>query len=197
MVRQVVLNLLSNAMRLTQSGVVRLRCAERGGAGGGGGGDADSRRVRVVIEVADTGPGLPPERCAQLTQRYGLSVGGVGLGLHVVGRLLECLGSELHAMSPVSDVTKSASDGPGVSLWFELALDRAPPAAVKTAVDAQAAALPALPAELRVLVADDVTLNRRVLRMALRKVCPQWVVEEAATAVAAAAALVAAEEETE
>ena len=88
-----------------------------------------------MIEVADTGPGLPPERCAQLTQRYGLSVGGAGLGLHVVGRLLGCLGSELRATSPFTGVSKSGSDGPGVALWFELLLDRAPPAAVQTAVE--------------------------------------------------------------
>ena len=174
MVRQVVLNLLANAMRLTQSGIVRLRCGER---------ECADSKVEVVIEVADTGPGLLPERCAQLTQRYGLSVEDVGLGLHVVGRLLDCLGSELRATSPFTPgVAKSPGDGPGVALWFELTLDRAEPEAIKSAVRAQSAALPK---QLRVLVADDMSLNRRVLKMALRKVRSKWAVDEAVTAEAA------------
>jgi len=173
LLRQVVLNLLSNAMRLTRAGFVRLRCKEQRTLADG--------KVEVFIEVADSGPGLPPERLAQLTKRYGLSVGSGDLGLHVTSRMLMCLGSELQAASPYSEPGRSqgAEEGPGVALSFVLCVERAAPKEVQEVVQANATALPA---QLRVLVADDVSLNRRMLRMSFKHICPEWQVVEAATA---------------
>ena len=181
LVRQVVLNLLSNAIRLTESGFVRLRCEVRPANEVG----SEETKVGVLIEVADSGPGLPPERMQQLTQRYGSSVGGTGLGLHTVGRLLSCLGSELDAQSPYAGGKgcggkgKLTGHGPGTALSFVLQLERAAPEVVRQLNASEASKLPD---ELQVLIADDIAMNRKLLKLTLKKIQPGWTVAQASTA---------------
>jgi len=104
---QMILNLLSNAVKFTDSGWVRLK------------GDLlDDRdgRVRVRFDVQDTGPGIAPERQAQLfsafeqgdnttTRRFG----GTGLGLSLTRDLAAAMGGEVGVAS---------TPGAGSTFWF-------------------------------------------------------------------------------
>lgn len=79
--RQILVNLLSNAAKFTESGEVTLRIREVS--------------PDVVIEVADTGPGIPPQRQSDLFAPFGVTTprgGGSGLGLAIAKRLTDLLG---------------------------------------------------------------------------------------------------------
>ena len=94
-VRQVVMNLVSNAVKFTDQGEVVLS-ARSGGSG------------TVEIEVRDTGPGISPEdlpkifdQFRQLDGRTTRKAGGTGLGLSIVKKLVELLGGSLDVRSQV------------------------------------------------------------------------------------------------
>jgi PAS domain S-box-containing protein len=105
--RQVILNLVSNAIKFTASGSVRVLARPAGGA-------------RVRIEVKDTGIGIDPEALdrmfepftqadASTTRRYG----GTGLGLAIARELVELMDGTIGAFS---------EPGRGSTFWFELDL---------------------------------------------------------------------------
>ena len=94
--RQVLLNLLSNAAKFTRQGRVRMSLA-RSGAG---------LAERLVFEVCDTGIGMSPEQISKLftpfmqadsaaTRKYG----GTGLGLSICHRLCEMMGGDIEVRS--------------------------------------------------------------------------------------------------
>jgi CheY-like chemotaxis protein len=108
--KQVIINLLSNAIKYNREhGTVVVECAAAAG--------------RVRIGVRDTGPGLAPEKLAQLFQpfnRLGQEAGGVtgtGIGLVVTKRLAELMDGVLGVTSQV---------GEGSVFWFELLAGTAP-----------------------------------------------------------------------
>ena len=89
--RQVLLNLIGNAIKFTEIGGVRLIVGLE---------EADEPMLR--IEVADTGIGMTPEQrdrvfmpFAQADSSTTRKFGGTGLGLHISGRLVEMLGGEI------------------------------------------------------------------------------------------------------
>ncbi len=154
--RQVLLNLLGNAVKFTAEGAVGLRLAAAGD--------------RLRIEVADTGPGIPAERRHSLFQDFerlgaeATAAEGAGLGLALSARLAALLGGRLgHEDNP----------GGGSVFWLELPLaaPEAVPAPAPALVgpglpDAAPAAAAAHP--LRVLVVDDVAMNRDIAGSFLR-----------------------------
>jgi PAS domain S-box-containing protein len=90
--RQVLFNLLGNAVKFTEGGEVRLRVAVEGG--------------RAVLEVRDTGEGIAPEQLERIWEPFwqaGRRVegrpAGTGLGLGIVRRLVRLLGGEIRARS--------------------------------------------------------------------------------------------------
>ena len=94
-VRQVVLNLLSNAAKFTSSGTVTLRAARELRAGG----------EYVVFEVSDTGIGMSAEEIEQLFQEFtqvsagGRRAGGTGLGLALSRKLCQLMGGDIEVRS--------------------------------------------------------------------------------------------------
>jgi signal transduction histidine kinase len=104
---QVVLNLLSNAMKFTPAGGrVTLDCSVRG--------------AQVVVRVRDTGRGIPPELQSaifepftQVDQAYTRDVGGAGLGLAISRELSRAMGAEL-----------TVESAPGRGSTFVLRLER-------------------------------------------------------------------------
>jgi signal transduction histidine kinase len=99
--RQILLNLLANAVKFTDSGEVVLTVSSQ---------PADGGRVRVAFAVRDTGIGLTPEGKGRLFQRFSQAdssttrrYGGTGLGLAISKRLAELMGGTMGA----------ESDGPG------------------------------------------------------------------------------------
>jgi len=87
-VRQALTNLLANALRYTPAGgTVSVRYRQADG--------------QAVIEVTDTGPGIPPEELPHVFERFYKSAdsGGMGLGLAIARKLTEAHGGAIHAES--------------------------------------------------------------------------------------------------
>jgi signal transduction histidine kinase/DNA-binding response OmpR family regulator len=145
--RQILMNLLSNAVKYTLSGMIELRLS----------GDAE----HLMIEVADTGIGIPEDQRHHLFNEYerfgaeGTNIEGTGLGLAIAHRLARRLGGHIgHRDNP----------GGGSVFWLEL------PAGVPDTPDIVAEPEAAAPARrLNVLVTDDSDVNRDVAIAFLRK----------------------------
>jgi PAS domain S-box-containing protein len=95
--RQIVLNVLNNAVKFTEAGRVSLSA---------GASPADGSDLEVHIEVSDTGIGIPPDRMDRLFQSFSqadISIsrryGGTGLGLAISKRLAEAMGGTMWAES--------------------------------------------------------------------------------------------------
>jgi signal transduction histidine kinase/DNA-binding response OmpR family regulator/HPt (histidine-containing phosphotransfer) domain-containing protein len=148
--RQVVLNLVGNALKFTERGAVavEVKAVEEGAAG-----------TLVRIDVVDTGIGIPEEILPTLFQKFTQAdgsitrrFGGTGLGLSICRQLAELMGGE---------VGVDSEHGKGSTFWFTARLN---PAAGAT--EAQRS----VPLELRgrrVLVVDDIETNRRILERQL------------------------------
>lgn len=174
-VRQVLNNLISNAIKFTADGEVTVTVATQA---------RDGRRF-VSIEVCDTGPGLTEAQIARLFSPYeqlGLKTarafGGTGLGLAISRDLARLMGGDL-----------KAADGGDCGACFTLTL-LAPEGSPPPTVDAaEAAALATTRRTLSVLVVDDHDINRRTLARMLEAFGA-----EVETAEDALSALAAAEE---
>ncbi|HEX3062544.1 MAG TPA: ATP-binding protein, partial [Usitatibacter sp.] len=157
-VQQVLNNLVSNAIKFTSRGSVRLR-VELAGAGE----DTDSLR----FEVTDTGEGLSPEEQARLFKPYAQSgaprAGGTGLGLSICLHLASLMGGTLEMRS---------AKGRGTTMLLTISARRASASAGPVPVAHAApleAARPALPGNAvqrgssLILVVDDHPINRMLL----------------------------------
>jgi len=152
-IRQIINNLVSNAVKFTEAGSVAVRVRRTAMAEGD----------RLSIEVRDTGPGFGPEMRERIFDRFeqgdGSTTrrhGGTGLGLPISRSLAELMGGTLEAVS---------KPGEGAAFTLSFDLQRAEPAAGDEAEDAFAPT-PAPPG-LKVLVADDNATNRRVVELIL------------------------------
>jgi signal transduction histidine kinase/CheY-like chemotaxis protein len=107
--RQVLTNLVGNAVKFTPAGVVRVSVASSGEA------DADGW---LRFEVTDTGIGIPPEAHARLFEPFTQvdssttrNYGGTGLGLAICKRLVSLMGG---------DIDVDSQPGRGSTFWFSL-----------------------------------------------------------------------------
>jgi signal transduction histidine kinase len=94
--RQILSNLLSNALKFTRSGSIRLSCSASRNAG----------RVDARISVSDTGPGIPQEQLGKLFESFAQAeastarrYGGTGLGLAICRHLTEAMGGHIRVHS--------------------------------------------------------------------------------------------------
>jgi len=157
--RQIMANLLGNAVKYTVRGRIEVRIERRGDV--------------VAIEVADTGPGLSAEELEQAfepfrrVERTGAGVNGAGLGLSLSRQLARLMGGALEARSAV---------GVGSCFTLTLPFDDALTCETETAEEAaQAAEAPGSPRSLRVLIAEDDALNAAMLRAILEQLGHQVV----------------------
>ena len=149
--RQVLVNLLGNAIKFTSQGEVRLRVclvAEEG----------DQALVR--FSVADTGIGIAAEAQARIFDSFSQAdysttrtYGGTGLGLAIARQLAELMGGELGVESEL---------GQGATFWFTARLGRHPDDAEHPVLSG------AELAGLRVLLVDDNATNLSVLQHQVR-----------------------------
>jgi len=122
--RQIVLNLLANAVKFTEAGEVRVTVEE----GTVEGGDEEA----VAIRVTDTGPGIDPDHLERIFEEFeqsGSTPGGTGLGLPISRRLARLLGGTLTVRST-----------PGEGSTFTLILPRKLPVDSHPAVGASQSA---------------------------------------------------------
>ncbi len=150
--RQILLNLLANAVKFTESGEVVLTVTSKSLA---------SDRVELTFAVRDTGIGLTPEGMGRLFQSFSQAdssttrkYGGTGLGLAISKRLAELMGGTMWAVSE--------GPGKGSTFLFTIAAQTAhlPPVRARDLVGVQS--------ELqgkRLLIVDDNATNRRVLAL--------------------------------
>jgi two-component system, sensor histidine kinase and response regulator len=110
--RQVVLNLLGNAVKFTHEGHITLKVANQLGA---------NNRSSLTIDVTDTGIGIPADRLDRLFKSFSQvdssttrHYGGTGLGLSIVKRLAELMRGEVGVRSEV---------GQGSTFWVRVELD--------------------------------------------------------------------------
>jgi len=162
--RQLVLNLLSNAVKFTpEGGAVTLRALRRPLEGGAVGSEV------MRLEVLDTGPGIPPDRRADVFRDFvrldrpgnAPQAEGFGLGLAISIGIVEAMGGRIGVDDNPDAV---AAGGTGSRFWAELPLLAADPPSAAPAGPAPEATRP-----LRVLVVDDVPTNRLVARALLER----------------------------
>jgi PAS domain S-box-containing protein len=174
--RQVISNLISNAIKFTEQGSVSVDCRC----------DAiDGGLARIELTVSDTGQGFDPSLAESLfepffqadstnTRRHG----GTGLGLAICRELVDLMGGEIHA---------SGAPGAGARMTLRLTLPvaDAPADGGEAEADAEVGWIEAAP---RLLVAEDHPLNRRIMGMLLDEMGLDYeIVEDGAAAVEAAA----------
>lgn len=106
MLRQILVNLVGNALKFTERGSVLVDVAARREAGAGTG--AGSGRVTLLVRVTDTGCGIDPADFERIFEMYGQAGSrvrrrgeGTGLGLAIARRLVEVLGGEIFVESEV------------------------------------------------------------------------------------------------
>ncbi len=151
--RQVLLNLVGNAIKFTDRGRIQI-----GVAGMGERGD----RACFRFDVADSGVGIASEARGRLFQEFsqvdqlaGHRAGGTGLGLAICKKIVTAMGGEIGVESAV---------GRGSTFWFTVALE---PAAGEV-VPESARTEPTVSA-LRILVAEDNLVNQQVALGLLRR----------------------------
>jgi CheY-like chemotaxis protein/HPt (histidine-containing phosphotransfer) domain-containing protein len=152
--RQILLNLLNNAVKFTREGHIDVRIQCKGRSDGG---------EVIRVSVADTGIGIAPDKRDSLFKRFSQvdrsvrrEFGGTGLGLAISKRLVELMGGEIGVESEL---------GSGSTFWIEVALPRA----------SDVLPVPSAPADLpksapaRILLAEDIEINQELARMLLEE----------------------------
>jgi two-component system, sensor histidine kinase and response regulator len=144
--RQVLLNLFANAIKFTPKGGVVLKVAIQ---------DDSATELTLLFQVIDSGIGIAPEIQRKLfqpfTQADGSTTrkyGGTGLGLAISRQIVNLLGGEIGVQSEL---------GRGSNFWFQIPFKKQLPSRRRTLeCDSRLAST-------RVLIVDDIEVNRRIL----------------------------------
>ena len=154
--RQILSNVIGNAVKFTESGEVVVRVSRPTAALGV---PHQDDNVALRIEVSDTGIGMSPDAVNRLFEPFAQAdssmtrrFGGTGLGLAIARQLVELMGGE---------ITVDSVEGQGTTFGFDLTLPRQPEAEDHLrSVESLSGA--------RALVVDDLEINRLVLDHYLR-----------------------------
>jgi signal transduction histidine kinase/CheY-like chemotaxis protein len=143
-VRQVITNLVANAVKFTERGFVAIEARSQALPGG---------LTRVKVEIHDSGVGVSAEAKSRLFQKFQQAdgsvtrrFGGTGLGLSICRELVELMGGRI----AIADHA-----GGGSTFWFDLDFE---PGAAADPVNAPHASL----RDARILVVDDIEINRLI-----------------------------------
>ena len=148
--RQVLLNLLNNAVKFTAKGSISISVRKETGSDG---------RERIRFCVADTGIGIAAEVQHRLFKRFSQAdssisrrYGGTGLGLAICRRLVELMDGEIGVVSTV---------GRGTEIWFTANLP--PSTETSRASGPERGVLDDFAQSGRILVVDDIDSNREIV----------------------------------
>jgi len=150
--RQIILNLIGNAIKFTEQGEIVVRASLREG-------DDEARHISLRISVSDTGIGIPADKQQAIFESFSQAdtsttrkYGGTGLGLTITTRLVELMQGHIRVESEV---------GKGSTFYVELTLQRTSQS-VKPKFEAGKLA------DMNVLVVDDNATNREIAVKLLR-----------------------------
>jgi signal transduction histidine kinase/ActR/RegA family two-component response regulator len=156
--RQVLVNLVGNALKFTEHGGVTIRL----NLGGDGKADAGGGLQELRLAVEDSGIGVPPEKREMIFEPFQQAdssttrrFGGTGLGLPISKRLVEAMGGRIGVETRA---------GGGSTFWVSLPLRAAPAAAAQEPAPASQREWDRPP---RILVAEDNAVNRKVAEKSL------------------------------
>ena len=155
--RQILVNLIGNAIKFTETGGVAVRARAEAVVGTT---LADKSAVRLVAEVEDSGPGIPTEDIGRIFDPFqqaatGVKAGGTGLGLAISSRFVEMMGGKLTVTSQVGEGSR-----------FQLEVLLAPAeeiAEVEKPAARRVIGLEPGTGPYRILVVDDSVDNRTLL----------------------------------
>jgi len=149
-IRQILVNLVGNAIKFTHQGEIVIRAEPR---------EETMDDATVRFSVQDTGVGIPRERQAAIFERFTQAdgsttrkYGGTGLGLTISKQLVEMMGGEMGVDS---------TPGIGSTFWFDIKFKKQP--RQKTVTAPLALVGPGNLARTRILVVDDNQTNRLIL----------------------------------
>ena len=160
-IRQILFNLLSNALKFTEAGSVTVSVSQT---------VPEETGVTTRFEIRDTGIGIRPDRIDALFEKFTQAdssvtrkFGGSGLGLAICKELVEAMGGEIGADS---------REGDGATFWFSLPCAAGDPDAVQEGsgddakfVTDETGTTPVL----RILVAEDNSVNQTIIRALLER----------------------------
>ncbi|GMV31621.1 MAG: hypothetical protein AMXMBFR59_37460 [Rhodanobacteraceae bacterium] len=153
--RQMLFNLVGNAIKYTDRGHVRIRASATPDPD-------DELRVTLLIDVEDSGVGIASEDRERIFEPFTQAAAdanqreGTGLGLSITRRLAHLMNGAI-----------TLDSTPGAGSCFRISLPRVPLAVLADGPPAASAPLHAL-APLTILVADDVALNRQLIEAMFR-----------------------------
>ena len=143
-VRQVITNLVGNAVKFTTKGYVLINVS----------GEEENETARIRVEVTDTGIGIEKAKAAHIFDAFQQAdssttrkFGGTGLGLSISKRLIEAMGGEIGVKSKV---------GEGSTFWFEMTMPTRESEEIIWQSEFD-------PEGMRALVVDDIDVNRHIL----------------------------------
>ncbi len=149
-IRQILINLVGNAIKFTESGEILLKTEITADSPG---------KTKLKISVQDTGIGIPEEMQKEIFNRFEQvdgsttrEYGGTGLGLAISRQLVDLMNGEIGVAS---------EPGVGSTFWFEIELLKQPTTARRT--------IPIPLRDVRILAVDDNLTNQRVLKQTLEK----------------------------
>ncbi|MCG8314945.1 MAG: ATP-binding protein [Pseudomonadales bacterium] len=172
-IRQIMINLLGNAFKFTEQGqiILRIQCLPPANDNA-----TDATHNRFRIAVKDSGIGISKQAqqklfkaFSQAEQSTSRQYGGTGLGLNICKRLAELMDGSIHVESEL---------GKGSTFWVDVNFDQADAAFVQAQqVSLEKTVHPSTPlnaktgdfAALKILVAEDNTVNQLVIKAMLKK----------------------------
>ncbi|HUI06928.1 MAG TPA: PAS domain S-box protein [Verrucomicrobiae bacterium] len=161
--RQVLTNLIGNAIKFTENGEIRVAVAVEG--------EPSETGAELRVSVTDTGVGIPADKQPQLFQPFSQAdtsttrrFGGVGLGLAICRKIVEAMHGRIGVVS---------EEGKGATFWFTVPLRAPSVAPAANWVVSPCVSRPDQPrTRWRILVADDSLISQMVIVNLLRQACP-------------------------
>lgn len=161
--RQVINNLVSNAIKFTEDGTITIAVALSNGPGGS----------MIEVRISDTGAGISEadlerlfKRFSQLKNAVEKRAGGTGLGLAISQQLVSLMDGEIGVESVL---------GAGSTFWFRIPVEVRDTCEVKDAVP-NVTAVPHR--SIRILLAEDVTINQMLITKMLKTLGHEVVLAE-------------------
>lgn len=165
--KQVLFNLVNNAIKFTAEGTVTVKCTTVG---------QTNSHSRLRVEVQDTGIGISKEARAKMFRAFSQAdasthrkFGGTGLGLSICKNLVERMNG---------DIGVESEENQGSTFWFEVDLGLVTDPKQVTALEVNQTSAPKSSGHLRILIAEDNSVNQLITSTMLENLGFESVIAE-------------------